>query len=68
MDWLNEIGIVCGIFSFYKSMIAVFLGYFIDIDYHVSVIKKLFLEEQTDEKFYNTYINMDEISKKKNCC
>jgi len=49
MDWLNEIGILGGIFSFYKSIIAVFLGYFIDIDYHASVIKKIFLEEQTDE-------------------
>jgi len=48
MDWMNEIGILGGIASFYASIIVVIVGYFADIDYHATVIKKLFLEEQSD--------------------
>jgi len=48
MDWMNEIGVLGGIASFYSSIIFVIVGYFAEIDYHATVIKKLFLEEQSD--------------------
>jgi len=75
MDWMNEIGIVGGIAGFWSSCIAIILGYFTEIDYFSNVIKKLFLEEVSDEEFYSKYINDDDALRriKKhnsmfNCC
>jgi hypothetical protein len=45
MDWMNQIGIVGGIYSFYFGIILAFLNYFTEFDYLTTVIKKLFLEE-----------------------
>jgi len=44
VDWMNQIGIVGGIAGFYTSCLAIVVGYFTEIDYHATVIKKLFLE------------------------
>jgi len=45
VDWMNQIGIVGGIAGFYTSVLAIVVGYFTEIDYNATVIKKLFLEE-----------------------
>jgi len=54
---MNQIGILGGIGGFYYSILAVIVGYFAEIDYLTAFIKRLFLEEQTDEKFYSRFIN-----------
>jgi hypothetical protein len=43
--WMNQIGVVGGIYGFYASIIAVVVGYFSDFDYRTTIIKKLFLEK-----------------------
>jgi len=57
MDWMNQIGILGGISGFYSSILAIIVGYFAEFDYLTTFIKKLFLEEQTDEKFYSRFLN-----------
>jgi len=57
MDWMNQIGILGGISGFYSSILAIIVGYFAEFDYLSTFIKKLFLEEQTDEKFYSRFLN-----------
>jgi len=54
---MNQIGIVGGIAGFYSSIIIVLVGYFAEIDYFATVIKKLYLEEQTDRKFFAKFLN-----------
>jgi hypothetical protein len=70
MDWMNQIGIVGGIAGFYAGVVAVLVGYFAEFDYLTTVIKKLFLEEQSDKKFFARFLNgQGPVSKsKKNCC
>ena len=63
-DWMNQIGIVGGIYGFYGGIIVWLLGYFSSIDYLTTVIKKLFLEESSDYKFYKRFID-DEGGKKR---
>jgi len=47
----------------------VIVGYFAETDYLTTVIKKIFLQEETDEKFYARFLNETESKKtKKNCC
>jgi hypothetical protein len=69
MDWLNQIGIVGGIAGFYAGIFAVIVGYFAEFDYLTTVIKKLFLEEQSDKKFFARFLNDHGPVKKskKNC-
>ena len=45
MDWMNQIGIVGGIYGFYAGIILALLSYFAEINYFTAVIEKLFLEE-----------------------
>jgi len=45
MDYMNQIGIIGGIYGFWETIIIFFVGYFADIDYYATLIKKLFLEE-----------------------
>lgn len=53
----------------YGAVIAVFLGYFIEIDYNTAIVKKMFLEKRTNRNFYEEYLHDDNISKtKKNIC
>ena len=54
---MNQIGILGGIGGFYYSILAVIVGYFAEIDYLTAFIKRLFLEEQTDEKFYHRFLS-----------
>jgi hypothetical protein len=61
---MNQIGIVGGIYGFYGGIIVWLLGYFSSIDYLTTVIKKLFLEESSDYKFYKRFID-DEGGKKR---
>jgi len=72
MDWMNQIGILGGISGFYKTILALIVGYFAEIDYLTTFIKKLFLEEQTDEKFYSRFLKEDNYDgmtdAKKNWC
>jgi len=68
MDWINEIGILGGIAGFYSSIIVVIVGYFADIDYHVTAIEKLFLYELSDEKFFNRFLNPDGKNEEQNWC
>lgn len=69
MDWLNQIGIVGGIAGFYAGLFSVLVGYFAEFDYLTTVIKKLFLEEQSDKKFFARFLNDHGLVKKskKNC-
>jgi hypothetical protein len=68
-DWMNQIGIVGGIYGFYGGIILSILSYFTSIDYLTTVIQKLFLEENSDMKFYNRFLNDDGKAKriKSNC-
>ena len=43
--WLNQLGVVGGIYGFYASIVAVLVGYFSELDYRTTIIKKLFLEK-----------------------
>ena len=57
--------------STYSIVVALFLGYFSQIDYSAEIIKKLFLKKRTDTEFYEEYI--DSASRKtgkdgKGCC
>ena len=42
--WMNQLGVVGGIYGFYASIVAVFVGYFTEFDYRTTIIKKMFLE------------------------
>ncbi len=66
---MNQIGIVGGIYGFYGGIILSILSYFTSIDYLTTVIQKLFLEENSDMKFYNRFLNDDGKAKriKSNC-
>ena len=68
--WMNQIGVVGGIYGFYASIIAVVVGYFSDFDYRTTIIKKLFIEKQSDKRFYSRFLNDNGTQKrqKKNCC
>jgi len=47
------------------------VGYFAEYDYLTTVIKKIFLQEESDEKFYARFLNEKRTDKKKikkNCC
>jgi len=44
-DWLNQIGVIGGIYGFLATIIMTVVGHFVDIDYYATFIKKLFLEE-----------------------
>lgn len=69
MDWMNQIGIVGGIAGFYAGVVAFLVGYFAEFDYLTTVIKKLFLEEQSDKKFFSRFItDQKPIKKSKNHC
>jgi len=57
---MNEIGIIGGIAGFWSSVVSVILGYFTEIDYLSTVIRKLFLEEVSDKEFYSKYLNDEE--------
>ncbi len=61
---MNQIGIVGGIAGFYASIIMVIVGYFAEIDYLSGVIKKLYLEEQSDKKFFARFLNEDKTGRK----
>ena len=52
------------------GLILVIVNYFTEFDYLTTVIKKLFLEELKDKKFYARFINDDGTVKKEkmNCC
>jgi len=54
---MNQIGIVGGIAGFYSSIIMVVVGYFAEIDYFATVIKKLYLDERSDSKFFAKFLN-----------
>ena len=43
--WMNQIGVVGGVYGFYASIVAAIVGYFSDFDYQTTIIKKLFLEK-----------------------
>jgi len=45
MDYMNQIGIIGGIYGFWATIIMTVVGHFVDIDYYAILIKKLFLEE-----------------------
>jgi len=46
------------------------VGYFANFDYLTYVIKKIFLQEENDEKFYARFISEEKTDNKtkKNCC
>jgi hypothetical protein len=52
------------------GVIVVIVSYFTEFDYLTTVIKRLFLEELSDKKFYSRFLNDDGTVKKdeKNCC
>jgi len=45
MDYMNQIGIIGGIYGFWATIIMTVVSRFVDIDYYATFIKKLFLEE-----------------------
>ena len=51
----------------YGAMIATVLSYFTTIDYQCEVVKNLFLEKDTDKKFFEKYIVEHETKKKSRC-
>lgn len=67
-SWFNEIGNVGGIQGFYGMIIFFLLDHFTGIDYFTTIIKKLFLEQEHDEKFFLKYLNDEEKTKEKSCC
>jgi len=68
-DWMNQIGILGGIAGFYSGIVAIIVGYFAEFDYLTAFIKRLFLEEETDERFYAKYLREDWDQKKnRKCC
>ena len=67
-DWINSIGNVGGLQGFYAMFIFFVLDHFTGIDYLTTLIKRLFLETQHDEKFFLNYLNDEEATKKKSWC
>jgi hypothetical protein len=51
-DWITSIGSVFGLKSFYAMFIFFFLDHFTGIDYLTTVIKRIFLERSSNEKFF----------------
>jgi hypothetical protein len=54
--YILALGNVGGLQSFYAFLILAMIDYFINIDYMANIIKQLFLEKQTDKKFYQKYV------------
>jgi hypothetical protein len=59
---------VGGLQGFYAVFIFFVLDYFTGIDYLTTVIKNLFLERYSDEKFFLKYLNDEDKTKEKSCC
>lgn len=60
LDWFEQLSVIGGIYSFVAGIFSILIGYFAQFDYLTTVVKNLFLERSSDEKFFQKFLSMPE--------